>query len=412
MTGTYLGFEHCDVNLTPYNQNWQATRKALSLHLLSPSKIASQAPMRRRRICSVMAPLYCQASAEPRTVVNVSAIADRLLIDIIIRMMFGERYSAAEIQRHRRGSEALTIRKCLQEFDVDLREGIFLWGELNLAEYFPLLSWLDVQGLERRFRNLRKKLESLFQLIIQDHRQHACAEDEAEPDFIDVLLSQKQLTDKQLMGIMSNVLIAGIDTTARAIEWAMAELGSNASVIERAQEELDRVVGRNRVMDEHDIEKLPYLRAISKEVLRLHPSAPMDDPHVNEKPSTLGGYYIPAHSIILHNLWALSQDGSLWDNPTEFSPERFLKSKEYESMNVYGGDFKLLPFSSGRRRCPAYHFATLTLQHVVGVFLHLFDWSVPQNGAINMEESDGIVVGLKHPLMLSITPRLSNVNIK
>ncbi|MCO5581513.1 hypothetical protein L7F22_035398 [Adiantum nelumboides] len=190
----------------------------------------------------------------------------------------------------------------------------------------------------------------------------------------------------------------------------MAELVTNPEAMAKAQEELDQQVGRERLMTEMDIEELPYLQAISKEVLRLHPSAPMDDPHLNEKPSSLGGYYIPANSIVLHNLWALGQDDSIWDNPTVFNPDRFLRTDECRSMNVYGSNFQLLPFSSGRRRCPAYQFATLTLQHVVGVLLHAFDWSMYPKGILDMEESDGIVVGLKHPLKLSVTARMSLLN--
>ncbi|KAI5071422.1 hypothetical protein GOP47_0013673 [Adiantum capillus-veneris] len=209
MTGAYLGFDHADVNLTPFNSNWQATRKALSLHLLSPSKLAFQAAMRRYQVCSSVSSLFHKASIEPGTVVNVSSFADRLITNIIVRMLFGNRYRFDSNQAcSSQNPAALTIYKALQDFDPDLREGIFLWGELNLADFFPVLAPLDLQGLERRFRRLRKKLENLFELIIQEHRNHP-HEGEEEDDFIGMLLSQKQLSDKQLMGIMSEKEICG-----------------------------------------------------------------------------------------------------------------------------------------------------------------------------------------------------------
>ncbi|MCO5581514.1 hypothetical protein L7F22_035399 [Adiantum nelumboides] len=201
MTGVYLGFDHADVNLTPFNSNWQATRKALSLHLLSPSKLASQAAMRRQQICSSVTSLFDRVSIEPGTVVNVSSFADCLITNIIVRMLFGKRYSFDD--GHSKNPAALAICKALQEFDPDLREGIFLWGELNLADFFPALAPFDLQGLEQRFRALRKKLKKLFELIIKEHRDYPHEGGEEEENFIGVLLSQKQLSDKQLMGIMS-----------------------------------------------------------------------------------------------------------------------------------------------------------------------------------------------------------------
>lgn len=352
--------------------------------------------MRREEVRSMIHSLW--QSAQRREIINLTRTADDVTTSIIVRMLFGKRYGNPDID---------PIAQALQNFEADLREGIFLWGELNLADFFPALARWDLQGLERRFKRLRSKLEGLFKLIIDEHREHPeAASSEQNEDSVHVLLSQNQLSEEQLMGIMSNTLIAGIDTTSRAIEWAMAELVTNPDTMRKAQEELDRVVGRERLMNESDIPELPYLQAIAKEALRLHPSAPLDDPHLNEQPAKLGGYVIPPNSIVLLNLWALGQDESMWDRPKSFNPDRFL-APGAKLLNVYGSHYQLLPFSSGRRRCPAYQLATAKLQHVVGVLLQAFDWKCGDVGSIDMSESDGIVVGLKVPLMLYGSPRLA-----
>ena len=121
------------------------------------------------------------------------------------------------------------------------------------------------------------------------------------------------------------MITAGTDTTAISVEWTIAELIKNPRVQQKAQDELDRVVGLERVMTEADIPNLPYLQAIVKESLRLHPPTPLMLPHRAKTTVKIGGYDIPEGSIVHVNVWAVARDPALWKNPLEFRPERFLE---------------------------------------------------------------------------------------
>lgn len=79
---------------------------------------------------------------------------------------------------------------------------------------------------------------------------------------------------------------AGSDTSSNTIEWGLSELLRNPHVMQKVQAELDAVVGRHRLVQESDIPHLPYLQAVVKEVLRLHPGAPLMIPHVKRKPAS------------------------------------------------------------------------------------------------------------------------------
>lgn len=154
-----------------------------------------------------------------------------------------------------------------------------------------------------------------------------------------------------------DVLLFGIDITATGIEWAMAELIQNQRVLNKLQGEIDRVVSDGRLVDESDMCQIPYLESIVKEALRLHPPVPLTDPHFNEESVDVAGYRIPSKTVMFVNIWGLAHDPKLWDEPFQFRPERF-GDESAKNINIGGNDFTFLPFSSGRRKCPAANIDT------------------------------------------------------
>ena len=106
------------------------------------------------------------------------------------------------------------------------------------------------------------------------------------------------------------------------VEWAMSELLRKPDIINKATEELDRVVGKERWVEEKDIQNLPYLQAIVKETLRLHPVAPMLGPRMSREDVKIKGYDIPKGSLVLVNTFTIQRDPNVYENPKEFWPER------------------------------------------------------------------------------------------
>ena len=155
--------------------------------------------------------------------------------------------------------------------------------------------------------------------------------------------------------------MAGIDTTSSTIEWAMAELIHNPKKLEKVRKELQQVLGKGeQQLEESHISELPFLRAVVKETLRLHPPAPLLVPHKSENDVELCGYMVPKNAQILVNEWAMGRDSSIWTNPNEFMPERFLES-EIDFKDQY---FELILLGAGRRICPGLPLASRTM-HIV-----------------------------------------------
>ncbi|EPS62190.1 hypothetical protein M569_12605, partial [Genlisea aurea] len=169
-----------------------------------------------------------------------------------------------------------------------------------------------------------------------------------------------------------DLFIAGTDTTSATIEWVMAELLHNPSKLAIAKNELKDVVGDKMRIEESDTLNLPYLMSVIKEALRLHPVGPLLVPRMASIDVEINGYTIPKNAHILVNVWAYGRDGRVWENPESFIPERFLDS----NIDLKGHNFELIPFGSGRRRCPGMSLALRVVPLVVGSMIRDIDWEL------------------------------------
>ena len=201
------------------------------------------------------------------------------------------------------------------------------------------------------------------------------------------------------------MITAGMDTTVISAEWAMAEVLRNPRIQAKVQEELDRVVGRERILTEKDFPSLPYLQWVVKESFRLHPPTPLMLPHKASTKLKLGGFDIPKGSNVLVNVWAIARDPKIWKDPLEFRPERFGE----EDVDVKGHDFRVLPFGAGRRVCPGAQLGINMVQSMLGHLLHQFEWRLPEGVReedVDMGESPGLVTFMKTPVRAVASPRL------
>ena len=209
-----------------------------------------------------------------------------------------------------------------------------------------------------------------------------------------------------MIELMHQDLIAGgTESSAVTVEWAISELLKHPEVLEKATEELDRVVGRERWVEEKEVHRLPYVEAIVKETMRMHPVAPMLVPRLSREHTTFDGYDIPAGTRVLVNVWTIGRDPSIWDAPEEFRPERFLGSP----IDVKGHDFQLLPFGAGRRMCPGYSLGLKVIQLSLANLLHGFKWRLPPGTKaedLSMEEIFGLSTTRKVPLQAVAEPKL------
>ena len=186
----------------------------------------------------------------------------------------------------------------------------------------------------------------------------------------------------------------------------MSELLNNPKAMEKAQKELSEVVGMDKIVEESHLPKLNFLNAVIKETLRLHPPVPLLVPRVPFQTTTVGGYTIPKGTKILLHVWAIQRDPTIWDNPGEFKPERFLLDST--TLDFKGNNFEFIPFGSGRRMCPGLPLAERMVAHLLASFLHSFDWKLADGKKLDMSETLGIVLQKTNTSVAIPTLRLGN----
>ncbi|KAH7511714.1 hypothetical protein FEM48_Zijuj12G0012000 [Ziziphus jujuba var. spinosa] len=256
-------------------------------------------------------------------------------------------------------------------------------GKLNLSDYFPALRRFDLQGVRRHVRVSYLRLHQIFDEIIAKRLQSRASSSDSTSsthgDFLDVLLDQCQQHQDGFTFETIKPLIL--------------------------------VLGRRRQVEESDIERLPYLQAIVKETLRLHPAAPLLLPYVAENDVQIDGYTIQKGNRVLVNAWCIGRDPKYWDDPLSFSPERFLAAAagggcssttaSATTREYNGRDFEYIPFGAGRRICPGLPLANRMVTLILASLIHSFHWQLPpgitpQN--LDMSEQFGITLKKAVPL--------------
>ncbi|KAF9468079.1 cytochrome P450 [Collybia nuda] len=204
--------------------------------------------------------------------------------------------------------------------------------------------------------------------------------------------------------------LAGSDTTASVVVSFMLAMAHNPDIQSRAQAELEAVVGTSRLPDFADRPMLSYIDAILSETLRWNPAAPLGVPHRSVEGDIYEGMYIPAGSVVMGNTWAILHDESVYPEPFEFKPERFLRQNGKQlppDPAIVGA------FGFGRRICPGRHFAMDAAWIAIASILACFKISkaVDENGNViepAIAYTDGLVIHPK-PFKLQITPRSQDI---
>lgn len=311
-------------------------------------------------------------------------------------------------------------------------------GTPNIADFLPFLKWLDPQGLKRSMLRDLGKAKEIVASFVEERIKDRKIGKEKTKDFLDTLLEfegdgkewhEKIPYEKVILIVLVSIIsfynhilldqiliyyclcwmlqeifFTGTETTSTTTEWIMAELLKNPEAMRKVKEELNEVVGENRKVEESDIEKLPYLQAVIKETLRLHPAAPLLLPRNTIQNTNFMGYHIPKDTQVFVNVWAIGRDPDTWEDPFTFKPERFLGS----SIDYKGQNFELIPFGSGRRICVGISLAQRLVSFGLASLIHNFDWELDKNSkpeSLDMSERIGITVRKLEPLNLIPTKR-------
>ncbi|XP_074358665.1 trimethyltridecatetraene synthase-like [Apium graveolens] len=402
--GKYTVYNYSDMTWSSYGPYWAQLRKICLMEIFSGKRLDSFQYIRVEEMKKLMKSIY-HSSGKP---ILLKDDLMKLTFNVIGRMVLGKSYLDGEVDDH-------VIKP--EEFKFMFEELFVLNGVYNIGDFIPWLGVFDLQGYVKRMKDVSKKLDKFLEIVIDEHnevrkRTNVDGKNYVAKDMVDVLL---QLADDQdvqvklhrdgVKAFTQDLLAGGTESSATSIEWGLSEMLKNPKMFKTATEELDRIIGKERWVEEKDIQNLPYIEAISKEILRLHPVAPLLVPHMASQDCKISGYDILKGTIVLINTWTIARDLKVWSDPYEFRPERFMGV----NIDVKGRDFRILPFGSGRRRCPGYSLGLKLIQLNLANLLHGFAWKLPDNmkaEELNMEETFGLSVPRKVPLVAVVEPRL------
>lgn len=212
------------------------------------------------------------------------------------------------------------------------------------------------------------------------------------------------------------MIFRGTDTIAVLIEWILARMVLHPDAQSKVQKELDRIVGRSRAVTESDVMELTYLPAVVKEVLRVHPPGPLLSwARMSITDTTVDGYHVPRGTTAMVNMWAITRDPRVWQDPLSFNPDRFISTTnsnlhKMDLFSVLGSDPRLAPFGSGRRTCPGKTLGLTTVTFWVASLLYEFEFlgaavSGEGKSVVDLSEVLRLSCEMANPLVTVLRPR-------
>ncbi len=204
-----------------------------------------------------------------------------------------------------------------------------------------------------RLRGAVRRLDRTVTRIVHERRQ----DPQDRGDVLSMMLAARDddgepMTDRLLRDEVMTLLLAGHETTANALSWCLVRLATAPAIRRRLEREVDDVLG-NRTPTIEDLPRLPFVEAVLKETMRLHPPAYLVGRYTL-RDLELGDAFLPAGTLVLVNIYGMHRSPTLYEQPDRFMPERFLPANEAAiPKRAY------LPFGTGPRTCVGNHFALL-----------------------------------------------------
>ncbi|KAJ3690715.1 hypothetical protein LUZ61_019879 [Rhynchospora tenuis] len=393
--GLTISYGGNDIAMSPNGPTWRMLRRICVREMLSPHSLDAVSSIRQQEMRSTVRHIHA-SSGNP---VDIGAEIFLNVMNIVTNTMWG---GTLEGDR-----ETESVGQDFKELVANIMD---LLGRPNVSDFFPALARFDLQGVKRKMTVLREKFDNIFERMIE---KKSYDEGKRTKDLLEFMLrmereggdSKTPFTMSHVKALLLDMFTGGTDTTSTTVEWAMAELLNKPDILKKLQEEIDQIVGRDKLVEESHLPQLHFLSLVIKETLRLHSPLPFLVPHCPSSSCIIGGYRIPEGTRVFINVWAIQRDPSNWTDPLEFKPERYLQ--QGLQRDFAGKDFDYFPFGSGRRICAGIAMAERMVGYLLATIVHSFDWKLPEGKDVDLSEKFSIVMKKAIPLVAIPTPRLS-----
>ncbi|XP_038902241.1 cytochrome P450 81Q32-like [Benincasa hispida] len=393
--GKYLAYNNTSMALSPYGEHWRNLRRISTLEIFSATRFNLFLKSREDEVKRLLYKLCGNDTLEDEfRVVELEPMLLDLTFNIVMRMVGGKKFCE---ENNKNVSEDEGYSKRFRELVTQIMAH---GGSTNPGDFIPLWNWIDPTGYNKRLMKLGRRSDEVLQGLIDEIRnqedeginmiQHLLRLQNTDPEYY---------SDQVIKGLVQDILLGGIDTSAVTLEWALSHLLNNPIVLERAKAEIDCFIGQERMVNEADLSSLSYLQGIISETLRLSPPGPLL-PHYASKDCTIGGYDVPRNTMVLFNIWAIHRDPNLWEDATSFKPERHANVAEVEYS------YKLLPFGLGRRACPGMAIAQRVIGLTLASLIQCFEWKRTSKSLVDMSEGKGLTMPKAKPLIVKYRPCL------
>ncbi|KAJ1276448.1 hypothetical protein BS78_05G215300 [Paspalum vaginatum] len=404
-----LSFDWSTMGHANYGPHWRQVRRTTTSEILSAEQVqyfadvhVQQARAMARRLCRAVA-----LGSDGRALVDLKARVADMLLNVLLDMICMRTTWSRGDEEDETGevSEEARVFMAMAEETIELT--------LTAWDFLPSLArWLDVDGVGRRLRRLQANRTKFLKRMVEEHREmEKMGAQVTRNTMVRALLElQKKdpeaCTDKLIHSMCISALEAGTLSTEYTIEWAMTLLLNHPHVMKKACDEIDDCVGKpKRLLETTDVPKLPYLRCIILETLRLYPVVPLLVPRESAADSTVNGFHIPKGTMLLVNTFFIHRDPRAWDEPETFLPERFEDVRNNQVGKM------AMSFGMGRRRCPAENLGMQLASLALGTMIQCFDWERVGTELVDMSEGSGLTLFKKNPLEAICQPRASIVHL-
>ncbi|KAJ4953421.1 hypothetical protein NE237_030253 [Protea cynaroides] len=391
------------IAVAPWGDQWKKMRRVVASEVINPARLRWLLEKRREEADNLVYYVYNQCTSG--AIVDVRVAVRQYSANVIRKMMFNKRYLGEGRMDGGPGVEE-------REYVDALFTVLSLLYAFCVSDYMPSWRRIDLNGHEKIMKEAIKIVYKYHDPIIDERIQEWREGKKKEAqDLLDVLISVKESNGKPLLSTeeikaqVADLIYAAVDNPSNAVEWALAEMINQPEMLQKATEEIERVVGKERFVQESDIPELNYVKACCREAFRLHPIAPFNLPHVSNADTTVTGYFIPKGSHVLLSRIGLGRNPKVWDDPLKFKPERHLKDPSVE-VDLVESELRFISFSTGRRGCIGATLGSAMTVMLLARLLQGFSWGVPP-GESRIELNESITdLFLAKPLLAHAKPRL------
>ncbi|KAL6130270.1 hypothetical protein ACLB2K_068651 [Fragaria x ananassa] len=395
-TRTIFSCNKFTVNASIYGSVWRSLRRNMVQNMLSSTRLKEFRSVRDHAMDKLVERINMEAKAND-CVVSVLKNSRFAVFCILLAMCFG-----IEMDEE-------TVEKMDQ-----VMKSVLIVLDPRIDDYLPVLSPFFSKQRKRALEVRKEQVDYIVPFIERRRRaiQNPGSDREATSfSYLDTLFDLKvegrksSPSNEELVTLCSEFINGGTDTTATALEWGIAQLIVNPQIQEKLYAEVKATVG-DRKVDEKDVEKMPYLQAVVKELLRKHPPTYFSLTHAVTEPTTLAGYDIPTNANVEIYLPGISEDHRLWSDPEKFDPDRFISGREDADITGVTG-VRMMPFGVGRRICPGLAMATVHVHLMLARMVQEFEWSAyPDGRKLDFTGKLEFTVVMKNTLRAKIKARV------